>query len=958
MLRAAASARPFARVCQFCTSCHVAGPSKPTNTHPRRKAWTQRIPEEEESLWTASPDSPTLSENALSSFPLSELLSPRSVSKSPTSQTFSPFLKDISQGAHPNDFGSPNPPTFRRHQKLGEGEEGYDDHQRGLLADLEQYITDRNLDAVIKYYDAFVKAHPRGAVALPTRTIVRFSALLARTRPRTRDLFQRLLSLLAILRAAGEPLRSWQWNSLADFAGRGFRNTTLEDYRAVVAVVQDMGKDPQAAFKPDVVTYNTLLAAATRTREHRAVQHALALMQASKVPPDRLSFLTLIPFYGRVGELPQARDTLQAMVKEGWEVGVDGLTAAIWAWGQSGGHNLEVAMGIYHALRRNVWDGGVSDQPFPSKGVPDELNPVLNIPGLSPPLPPSLIPNRITYTALIQCLCYHGDLVRALQIYRAYTSSPKEPSQELPTKRAYLSEEETTVVIFRGFFIGFVRHCDGARSLSRRSRSLPPMLPPPSYDLSFFSHLPTQFKPVSSSEATVTSTNTEDIIHEILKGNFQETTWRTDKLPNPWSRAALLAVTDSYIAALGKTTPHASGLWWLLRATAGTAEPGRESECVCEMWERLLPLNTPEIPPFRDTRIHTLEMPYSEHTHYAPVGTVLSKFSAIRNALGNFIIPLLSDMPLPSADLHGKQAIVTGANSGIGFETAKALAGMGARVVLACRNKDKAEKARKDIEQVVQGAQVEVEILDCASLESVRQFVHRWGTRKSTRVDILVNNAGRILNTRITTIDGYEDTYQANHLSHALLALSLLQSSHFSPNARIITVSSISFFSSPPLDAHNTNNSDVISQYEEGATLPWETMVLLYSRAKACQAIWSMALQRKLQETEKWKDIVVQACHPGTVKSSMLSQSDGPGGSSGAALNAFKSFVNTFGISNEQGAVVPVWLSVALQPTQRELRGLYWDRMRWMWVAPWSMETKRQDHLWDKWCLDIGISFP
>ncbi|CAE6408719.1 hypothetical protein ACGC1H_001575 [Rhizoctonia solani] len=586
MLRAAAGARPFARVCQFCTSCHVAGPSKQANAHPRRKAWTQRIPEEEESLWTASPDSPTLGESALSSFPISELLSPRSASKFPPAQTFSPFLKDISQGAHPDDFGSSNPPMFRRHRKLGEDEEKYDDHQRGLLADLEQYITDRNLGAVIKYYDAFVKAHPRGAVALPSRTIVRFSALLARTRPRTRDLFERLLSLLAILRAAGEPLRSWQWNSLADFAGRGFRNTTLEDYRAVVAVVQDMSKDPQAAFKPDVVTYNTLLAAATRTREHRAVQHALALMQASKVPPDRLSFLTLIPFYGRVGELPQARDTLQAMVKEGWEVGADGLTAAMWAWGQRGGHNLEVAMGIYHALRRNVWDGGVSDQPSPSSGVPDELNPVLNIPGLSPPLPPSLIPNRITYTALIQCLCYHGDLVRALQIYRAYTSSPKEPSQELPTKRGYLSEEETTVVIFRAFFLGFVRHCDGARSLGRRSRSLPPMLPPPSYDLSFFSHLPTQFKPISSSEAAVTSTNTEDIIHEIMKGNFQDT-WRTDKLPNPWSRAALLAVTDSYLAALGKTTPHASGLWWLLRATAGTAEPGRESERVCEMWERV-----------------------------------------------------------------------------------------------------------------------------------------------------------------------------------------------------------------------------------------------------------------------------------------------------------------------------------------------------------------------------------
>ncbi|GAB1519070.1 hypothetical protein RhiTH_002136 [Rhizoctonia solani] len=586
MLRPVAGARSFARVCHFCTSCHVAGPSKPTKTLSRRKAWTHRIPEDQDSIWTESPDSPSLGESAISSFPLSELLTPR---LPPTilsnSRTFSPFLRDISQGAHPEDFGTSNPPTFRRHRKQSE-EEAYTDYQRELLADLEQYITDGNLGAVIKHYDAFVSAHPRGAVALPSDTIVRFSALLARTRPRNRDLFRRLLSLLAILRAAGEPLRSWQWNSLADFAGRGFRKTTLEDYRAVVAVIQDMSKGSHAMFKPDVVTYNTLLAAATRTREHRAVQHALALMQASKVPPDRLSFLTLVPFYGRIGELPQARNTLQAMVKEGWEVGVDGLTAAIWAWGRNGGHNLEVAMGIYYALRRNVWDGGASDQPHPSSVIPDEANPVLSIPGLSPPLPPSLVPNRITYSVLIQCLCYHGDLVRALQIYRAYMSSPQELNHELSTKRDYLSEEETTVVMFRAFFLGFVRHCVGARSLSRSSRSLPPMLPPPSHDLSFFSHLPTRFTPTASSEPPVTSTDTEEIIHEVMKGKFPEVRLMS-RLPNPWTRGALLAVTDSYIAALGTTTPTTSVLWWLLRAAAGTAEMGRESERVREMWEKV-----------------------------------------------------------------------------------------------------------------------------------------------------------------------------------------------------------------------------------------------------------------------------------------------------------------------------------------------------------------------------------
>lgn len=122
---------------------------------------------------------------------------------------------------------------------------------------------------------------------------------------------------------------------------------------------------------------------------------------------------------------------------------------------------------------------------------------------------------------------------------------------------------------------------------------------------------------------------------------------------------------------------------------------------------------------------------------------------------------------------------------------------------------------------------------------------------------------GSILNTLTKTPDGFEDAYQSNHLSHALLTLSMLNHGYFAPDARIITVSSIAFFSSPPLDEHNTNSSDITAKYQEGVTLPWDTMVALYSRAKAAQAVWSMVLQRKLEESEKWKGVIAQACHPG-----------------------------------------------------------------------------------------------
>jgi NAD(P)-dependent dehydrogenase (short-subunit alcohol dehydrogenase family) len=140
-------------------------------------------------------------------------------------------------------------------------------------------------------------------------------------------------------------------------------------------------------------------------------------------------------------------------------------------------------------------------------------------------------------------------------------------------------------------------------------------------------------------------------------------------------------------------------------------------------------------------------MPYFEHAHYTPVASSLSFLSAMRNGLGNFIIPILSAMELPVVDLHGKQAIVTGANSGIGFEAAKSLVAMGARVVLACRNQERAEQARRSIlnamDDRTQGNQVEVEVLDCASLDSVRHFVQRWGARSTTSINILINNAGK-----------------------------------------------------------------------------------------------------------------------------------------------------------------------------------------------------------------------
>ncbi|KAJ1303745.1 hypothetical protein OPQ81_008169 [Rhizoctonia solani] len=122
-------------------------------------------------------------------------------------------------------------------------------------------------------------------------------------------------------------------------------------------------------------------------------------------------------------------------------------------------------------------------------------------------------------------------------------------------------------------------------------------------------------------------------------------------------------------------------------------------------------------------------MPYDANEHSYPVTLVLWLWSSLQFILNSLFGSFYPQLTYTQVDLWGKLAIVTGANSGIVFETARALAAMGAHVVLACRNEPRGQ-----------------EILDCASFESVREFLARWEERHAKTVDILVNNAETTLN--------------------------------------------------------------------------------------------------------------------------------------------------------------------------------------------------------------------
>jgi NAD(P)-dependent dehydrogenase (short-subunit alcohol dehydrogenase family) len=140
--------------------------------------------------------------------------------------------------------------------------------------------------------------------------------------------------------------------------------------------------------------------------------------------------------------------------------------------------------------------------------------------------------------------------------------------------------------------------------------------------------------------------------------------------------------------------------------------------------------------------------------------------------------------------LAGRLAVVTGANSGLGFETATALARAGSRVVLACRDQVKGADALDRLLRVVPDGDVEVGELDLADLESVRKFATIFSDTHD-RLDILVNNAGVMAIPRRETADGFEMQFGTNHLGHFALTGLLLDRLLAGPGARVVTVSSL-----------------------------------------------------------------------------------------------------------------------------------------------------------------------
>jgi len=191
--------------------------------------------------------------------------------------------------------------------------------------------------------------------------------------------------------------------------------------------------------------------------------------------------------------------------------------------------------------------------------------------------------------------------------------------------------------------------------------------------------------------------------------------------------------------------------------------------------------------------------------------------------------------------------VVTGANTGLGYETARELAANGAHVVIASRNADKAQAAHDALLQLHPNASIEVITVDLADLSSVEAFAESF-TARHDQLDLLINNAGIMMVSKGVTVDGFERQLGTNHLGHFALTGRLIHVLSATPGARVVTVSSLAHRSG----TMNFDNLMFTSDYKPQAA---------YGRSKLANLLFTFELQRRCEAAEL--DIMSVAAHPG-----------------------------------------------------------------------------------------------
>ncbi|MDQ1370402.1 MAG: retinol dehydrogenase 12 [Acidimicrobiaceae bacterium] len=286
--------------------------------------------------------------------------------------------------------------------------------------------------------------------------------------------------------------------------------------------------------------------------------------------------------------------------------------------------------------------------------------------------------------------------------------------------------------------------------------------------------------------------------------------------------------------------------------------------------------------------------------------------------------------------MNGKVVVITGANSGIGKETAVALAAMGATTVLACRNLEKAAVAAEEVKERAATDDVSVVELDLADLISVRTAAttiqERWGS-----VDVLVNNAGGIWTRRQTTAQGFEQTFGVNHLAHFYLTGLLLDTLVASAPARIVNVSSAAH----RLAVRGMRWDDLQHQRRYSS-------MAVYAETKLANLLFTRGLARRLDPSV----VTANAVHPGPVRSGFGMDGDAHG-----LMALGNRLIRPFEVTPQAGADTVIFL--AFDPSLSGHTGGYWANRGEAKMSRAAQSDDAAERLWaESERLLLGAGFP
>lgn len=291
-----------------------------------------------------------------------------------------------------------------------------------------------------------------------------------------------------------------------------------------------------------------------------------------------------------------------------------------------------------------------------------------------------------------------------------------------------------------------------------------------------------------------------------------------------------------------------------------------------------------------------------------------------------------ADVVARDVRLEGKLVIVTGANAGIGEETARVLASHGAHVILACRNRAKAEAVLENIRNSTGNDQVEVMELDLGSLESVRRFAADFNAR-NLPLHCLVCNAGLVGEQHSKTTDGFELQFGTNHLGHFALTNLLLDRLREAAPSRIVVVSSM---------VHKSGKIDLDDlQWEKRPFSKWK----VYAQSKLANILFVKELDRRLK-ANNINNVTVNALHPGVVNTQAMKNATG---------SKFVSWLITpFLKTVQQGAATSVYLATA--PEVENISGRYFVDCSETAPAAQAQDMEMAGKLWERSATLTGVS--